>query len=40
MEVTVEVKVRVMSQLLGLMQTLDAITVFVNKLANVCKQNP
>ena len=39
-EVTVEVKVRVMSWLLGLMRTSDAITVFVNKLANVCKQNP
>ena len=34
-EVTVEV--RVMSQLLGPMQTLASITVFVNKLANVCK---
>ena len=37
-EVTVEV--RVMSRLLGPMRTSDAITVFVNKLANVCKQNP
>ena len=39
-EVTVEVKVRVTSRLLGPMRTSDAITMFVNKLANVCKQNP
>ena len=38
-EVAVEVKVRVTSRLLGPMRTLDPITMFTNKLANLCKQN-
>ena len=38
-EVTVEVKVWVTSRLLGPMRTSDPITMFTNKVANVCKQN-